>query len=45
MLDTVIERVSILVIDQQEILVFTDCKDQIIRDGNVELTGVDGGGV
>ena len=44
MLDTFIERVSILGIYQQEILVFTDWKDQFIGDVDAKITGVDKGG-
>ena len=39
---TVIERVNILGKDQQELLVFTDCKGRIIGDGDVDIKGVDG---
>ena len=41
--DTVIDRVNLLGKYQQEQL-FTDHKVQIIGDGDVELTGVDGDG-
>ena len=40
--DTVIDRVNILGKYQQELSVFTDHRGQIIVDGDVDLTGVDG---
>ena len=42
--DTVIDRVNLLVKYQQDLLVFTDCKGQIIGDGDVDLIVLDGGG-
>ena len=42
--DTVIDQVNILGKYQQELLLFTDIKGRLIRDGGVNLTGVDGGG-
>ena len=40
--DTVLIQVNILGKYQQEILVFTDYRGQLIGDGYVDLTGVDG---
>ena len=40
--DTVIDWVNILGKYQQELLVFTDCKGQIIGDGDVDIKRVDG---
>ena len=42
--DTFIDWVNILGKNQQDLLVFADCKEQIIGDGDVELIGVDGYG-
>ena len=42
--DTVIDRVNLLGKYQPGILVLTDSKGQLIRDGDVEITGVDGDG-
>ena len=42
--DIVIDQVKILGKEQQELLVFTDCKVRIIGDGDAELTGVYGDG-
>ena len=42
--DTVIDWVNLLEKYQQELLVFTDCRVQLIVDGDVDLTVVDGGG-
>ena len=42
--DTVIDWINIFGRYQQEILVFTDCKNRIIGDYDVNLTGVDGDG-
>ena len=41
MIDTVIDWVNLLGKDQQYLLVFTDSKGRLIRDSDVELTGVD----
>ena len=41
--ETVIDRVNILGKYQKKILVFTDRKGRLIVDGDVEITGVDGG--
>ena len=43
-LDTVIDRVNILVKYKQYLFVFTDRKGWLIGDGDVEITGVYGGG-
>ena len=40
--NTVIYPVNLLGKYLQELLVFTNCKGQTIRDGDVDLTGVDG---
>ena len=42
--NTIIYRVNLLGIYQQDILVFIDCRGQIIGDGYFELTWVDGYG-
>ena len=42
--DTVIYRFNMLGKYQQEILVFTDYRVQIIGDGDVYIKGVDGNG-
>ena len=39
---TVIDRVNLLGKYQPELLLFTDCKGQIIGDGDVNITGTDG---
>ena len=44
MSDIVIDRVNLLVKYQQDILVFTCFNGRIIGDGDVEITGVYGGG-
>ena len=44
MSDTVIYRVGLLGNYQQEMLVFTDRKGLLIGDGDIGITGVDGGG-
>ena len=40
--DTVIDRVNKLGKYQQDILICTDCKGQLIGDGDIGITGVDG---
>ena len=42
--DTVIDRFNILGKDQQDLFVFTGHRDQLIGDGDVELTWVHGDG-
>ena len=42
--DTFIEWFNLSEKYQQEILVFPDCKGQLIGDGDVNITGVDGNG-
>ena len=42
--DTFIDQVKLLGKYQQEILVFTDWKYGLMGDGDVKITGVDGGG-
>ena len=43
MSDTIIYWVNLLVTYQKELLVFTDHKGELIGDGNVDLTCLDGG--
>ena len=40
--DTVIDRVNLLGKEQPEIFIFTNIRDQLIRDDDVKITGVDG---
>ena len=42
--DTVIDKVKLLGKYQEEILVFTGWKYGLMGDGDVKITGVDGGG-
>ena len=41
--DAVIDRFNRLGRYQPQLMAFSDCKRQHIRDGNVGITGVDGG--
>ena len=40
--DIVIDRVNLLGKEQPEIFIFTNIRDQLIRDDDVKITGVDG---
>ena len=42
--DTVINQVNLSGKYQQELLIFTDCKGQLIGDGDVKITGLYGDG-
>ena len=41
---TIVDRVNILGKYQQELFLFTGCKGRLIVDGDVDITGVNGGG-